>query len=72
MAAPEVGRRIRSVKKGLYFFGRALQVAGLLAMPFSIWVGFIGHNEAGSIGIFLGSITVFYAGYLLTRLVTRL
>ncbi len=60
------------MKKGLYFCGRALQVVGLLAMPFSIWVGFLGHNESGSIAIFLASIVVFYAGYLLTQVVTKL
>jgi hypothetical protein len=56
----------------VYRFGRTLQVAGLGAMPFSLWVGWIGHNESGSITIFLGSIAVFYAGYLLTQLSAKL
>jgi len=60
------------MKKGLYYCGRALQVAGLLILPFALWVGFLGHNESGSIAIFLGSIVVFYAGYLLTQVVSKL
>ena len=60
------------MKKGFYLLGRALQALGLAALPFSLWVGFLGHNEQGSIVIFLASVAVFYAGYLLTRLVTRL
>ena len=60
------------MKKGLYFFGRALQILGLLILPSAVWVGFLDHNESGSIGIFLGSIVVFYAGYLLTQVVSKL
>ena len=60
------------MKKALYSFGRFLQVAGLIALPFSLWVGFIGHDESGSITIFLASVAVFYAGYLLTRLTVKL
>ena len=56
------------MKKRLYFCGRALQVAGLAILPFSLWVGFLGHNESGSIAIFLGSVVVFYGGYLLTMI----
>ena len=60
------------MRRGLYLFGRSLQLLGLLILPSSLWVGFLKHDEAGSIGIFLGSLVVFYAGYLLTRVVTRL
>ena len=56
----------------LYLAGRALQVLALAAMPFSMWVGFLGHDETGSITIFLASIATFYAGYLLTRVNTKL
>jgi len=53
--------------KLIYYCGRGLQVISLAAMPFSLWVGFLGHNEAGSITIFGGSIVIFYIGWLLTR-----
>ncbi len=61
----------RGVKKWVYFSGRALQVVGLVALPSSLWVGFVGHNESGSILIFLVSIVIFYVGYLLTQVVTK-
>ena len=57
------------MKREAYFFGRFLQVVGLVALPSSLWVGFLGHNESGSIAIFLGSVVVFYAGYLLTQMI---
>lgn len=60
------------VRRLVWRAGRVLQVAGLAAMPFSLWVGFLGHDEQGSIVIFLASIAVFYAGYLLTQLSARL
>jgi len=53
--------------KPAYSLGRFLQIVALLAMPFSIWVGHIGHNEHGAIIIFIGSIIIFLAGWLLTR-----
>ena len=55
------------MRKGVYSIGRTLQVIALVALPSSLWVGFIGHNESGSIVIFLVSIVIFYAGYLLTQ-----
>ena len=60
------------MRKAFFAFGRFLQVAGLAALPFSLWVGFLGHDESGSITIFLASVAVFYAGYLLTRLTAKL
>ena len=60
------------MRRYLYLTGRFLQIVGLAAMPFSLWVGFLGHNESGSITIFLSSLAVFYAGYLLTTPMTRL
>ena len=60
------------IRRLTYFLGRGLQVAGLILMPFSLWVGFMGHDERGSITIFLASIAVFYAGYFLTRLTTKI
>ena len=59
------------MKRFLYALGRALQVAALAAMPTSMWVAHFGRNEAGSIGIFVGSIAVFAGGYFLTRLSAR-
>jgi len=57
----------RLTRVWFYRAGRLLQMAGLAAMPFSLWVGFLGHDEQGSILIFLASIVLFYSGYLLTR-----
>ena len=56
------------MKKLLYRSGRTLQIAALLWMPFSIWEGQIRHSESGAILIFCGSIALFAAGYVLTRL----
>jgi len=50
------------MKSWLYLTGRAFQLMGLMAMPSALWVGFLGHNEAGSIAIFTASIVVFYLG----------
>ncbi len=63
---------MRPVNKPVYQVGRGLQVAGLAVTPYSLWVGFLGHNEAGSITIFLGSIAIFYLGYLLTQWGTKI
>ena len=60
------------MRRWLYRSGRALQLFGLFTLPFSLWVGFLGHDEGGSLTIFLASLAVFYAGYLLTRFTTRL
>lgn len=49
-----------------YKAGRALQLIALGTLPFSLWVGWIGHNEAGSILIFVGSILIFALGTVLT------
>jgi hypothetical protein len=60
------------MRRGVYLAGRGLQVAGLAVMPFSLWVGWIGHDERGSITIFLASIAVFYGGYFLTQASAKL
>lgn len=54
------------MKKILYFIGRLLQIVALIAMPFAIWVGHFGHNERGAIIIFLGSIFLFFIGWLIS------
>jgi len=51
----------------MYLVGRFLQIFALLAMPSAIWVADFQHSEAGALSIFLGSLGVFYAGYLFTR-----
>lgn len=51
-----------------YLFGRFLQIVGMLAVPSAIWVGHLGHNERGSIHIFLASIAVFFVGWLFARI----
>ena len=58
--------------KGMLFgFGRALQLLALLVLPSAIWTAEMTHSEAVSIGLFLCSVTVFFAGYALTRLSIR-
>ena len=52
----------------IYYAGRIFQLIGLIAMPSSIWVGFVGHNERGSIAIFTGSLLVFVIGTGLLKL----
>ncbi|MBI4000022.1 MAG: hypothetical protein HY351_05340 [Candidatus Omnitrophica bacterium] len=47
-----------------YYLGRTLQLFALLLMPFAIWVGHFGHNEQGAIIIFVGSIAIFFIGWL--------
>lgn len=60
------------VGKGLYILGRTLQIAALIAMPAAIWASAIRHSEKESIFIFLGSIVVFYVGYLLTQVSAKI
>ena len=60
------------MKRLLYLLGRGLQLLALLVLPSAIWVGWMGHDERGSITLFLGSIAVFYSGYFLTQWGTRL
>ena len=60
------------MKTALHGFGRALQLLGLLVLPSAIWMAEMTHSEAASIGLFLCSIAVFFAGYALTRLSIRL
>lgn len=52
----------------LYYAGRIFQLIGLIAMPSAMWVGWIGHNERGSIAIFVSSILVFAAGTFFLKL----
>lgn len=52
----------------LYYAGRVFQLIGLIAMPSAMWVGWIGHNERGSIAIFTGSILVFALGTFFLKL----
>ena len=55
----------------IYRAGRIFQLIGLLAMPSAIWLGQFAHNERGSIGVFLGSLLVFWLGFLLTRVARK-
>lgn len=70
MAAPR-RRGLGFVSGWAYKLGRGLQLAALLTLPFSMWVGWIGHNEEGSILILIGSLAAFWGGYGLTRLGVR-
>ncbi|MGH7198535.1 MAG: hypothetical protein ACREH5_07340 [Candidatus Omnitrophota bacterium] len=60
------------MKSVAYLAGRVFQITGLIALPSAIWVGHFGRDERGAIAIFLASVFVFFAGYLLTRLAARL
>ncbi len=51
--------------------GRIFQLIGLLAMPSAIWIAQFMHDEKASIGVFLGSMLVFWLGYLLTRIARK-
>ena len=53
--------------KVVYHFGRFLQVTALVMMPFAIWVGHFGRDERGAIQIFLGSLALFFLGWLFVR-----
>ena len=55
----------------IYWAGRIFQLIGLLAMPSAIWLGQFAHDERGSIGIFTGSLLVFWLGVLLTRIARK-
>ena len=50
----------------IYSAGRIFQLIGLAALPSAIWVGQFGHNERGTIAIFLASLLIFLLGWLLT------
>lgn len=60
------GVHIEFIMKTIYYLGRCLQAAGLAAMPFSIWVGHLGHDERGAIAIFVSSGIIFCLGWFLT------
>jgi len=51
----------------LYLVGRTLQLIGLLVLPSAIWYAQFDHNEPASLSIFIGSITVFYIGVLISK-----
>ncbi|HLD50633.1 MAG TPA: hypothetical protein VJC08_05485 [bacterium] len=55
----------------IYTAGRLLQLIGLLAMPSAFWLAQFAHDERGSIGFFLGSLLVFWLGYLLTQVARK-
>ncbi len=48
-------------------FGRSLQLLALLVMPAAIWVGHFNRDEKGALTIFLGSIVIFFFGWLLVK-----
>ncbi|MBI4115531.1 MAG: hypothetical protein HY447_03040 [Candidatus Omnitrophica bacterium] len=50
-----------------YFLGRALQLIGLLALPSAIWIAEFEKSEAGAILVFLGSLVIFFVGWILTK-----
>ena len=55
----------------IYTAGRVLQLIGLLAMPSALWLAQFAHDERGSIVFFLGSLLLFWLGYLLTQVARK-
>lgn len=55
------------VKVFLYGFGRALQILGLLALPSALWINYVGYGEREVITVFVGSMVIFFVGWLITR-----
>ncbi|GEM_PF-902951 len=51
--------------KLVYYFGRFLQLMALMIMPSAIWIGHFRHSEAGAITIFIGSMFMFFVGWLI-------
>jgi len=51
----------------IYFVGRVFQLIGLLAMPSAMWVAEVQHDEALSIGVFVGAGISFLIGLFLTN-----
>ena len=60
------------MKQVVFGFGRALQLLSLLVLPSAIWTAEMTRSEAMAVGLFAGSVVVFFAGYGLTRLSIRL
>ena len=54
--------------KPFYFLGRAFQVFGLLALPSAIWVAEVQKSEAGAVTILLGSMGIFFFGWVFTKI----
>ena len=53
--------------KVFYYVGRFLQLVGLVVLPSAIWAGSFYHNERAAITIFVGSIFIFFIGWLFVR-----
>lgn len=51
----------------IYYAGRIFQLIGLLAMPSAMWIAHFEHDEAKSIGVFVGAILVFSLGTVLLK-----
>lgn len=50
-----------------YFVGRSLQLTGLLILPSAIWVAEFQRSEPLAIGVLLGSMILFFVGWILAR-----
>lgn len=49
------------------FAGRSLQLIGLLALPSAIWVSEFQRSETLAIGVLMGSLSLFFVGWMLAR-----
>ncbi len=47
--------------------GRTMQLVGLLALPSAIWVAEFQRSEALAISVLVGSLLVFFIGWMLAR-----
>jgi len=52
-----------------YYLGRIFQLFALLLLPSAIWVGHFKHDEQGAITIFVGSMAIFFIGWLFQRFI---
>lgn len=50
-----------------YLVGRTFQLIGLLALPSAIWIAEFQKSEVLAISILIGSILVFFVGWIVTR-----
>ena len=51
----------------LKFFGRTFELLGLLLLPSAIWAAEFQKSESGAVAIFLGSLGIFFIGWILTK-----
>lgn len=56
------------MKPSFYFVDRVFQVFGLLALPSAVWAAEVQKSEAAAVTILLGSIGIFFFGWVFTKI----